>query len=115
VAAVRTVMITMAPIFRGLVAELMVGHRTLDVVGELNTRDELEEKLRALAPDLILIGLGRNEADEIGLVLVRLLPNGKVIAFSSDARQAFIYSMQPRRTVLLDVSPQMLIDAIMGS
>ena len=65
-------------------------------------------------PDLVLIGLGRLEGDEIGLSLVRLLPNAKVIAFSSDGRNAFTHRMQPQRTALLDVSPQMLIDAISG-
>ena len=71
-------------------------------------------KLTDGLPDLVLIGLGRLEGDEIGLSLVRLLPNAKVIAFSSDGRNAFTHRMQPQRTALLDVSPQMLIDAISG-
>jgi DNA-binding NarL/FixJ family response regulator len=115
VAAIRTVMITMSPMLRDLVTELMAEHVNLDLVGELDSRDGLEEQLQALVPDLILIGLGRGEADEIGLSLVRILPNAKVIAFSSDVRHAFFHRMQPQRTVLLDVSPQMLIDTILGS
>ena len=83
------------------------------MVGELFTRDGLEEQLQALAPDLILIGLDRNEGDEIGPSLVRLLPNAKVIAFSNNARNAFIHRMQPYRTALLGVSPQVLIDNIL--
>ena len=114
-AAIRTVMVTVSPILRDLITELMAGHGHLDVVGELDTRDRLEEQLRALAPDLILIGLGRDEGDEIGLSLMRFLPNAKVIAFSSDLRHAFVHRMQPQRIALLDVSPQMLIDTIMGS
>jgi DNA-binding NarL/FixJ family response regulator len=114
VAAIRTVMITMSPIFRDLVTALMAGHWPLDVVRELNTRDGIEEQLRGLAPNLILIGLGRNEGDEIGFALTRLLPTAKVIAFSNDARDAFVHRAQHQRTVLLDVSPQMLIDAIIG-
>ena len=84
------------------------------MIGELDIRDALDEKLRALAPDIILIGLGRNEGDEIALSLVRRLPNAKAIAFSSDGRHAFVHRMQPQRTVLLDVSPQGLIDSILG-
>jgi DNA-binding NarL/FixJ family response regulator len=113
VAAIRTVMITMPPIFRDLITELISGHRNLNVVADLDNRDGLEQRLPALAPDLVLIGLGRNEGDEIAFSLVRLLPNAKVIAFSSDGRHAFVHRMQPQRTVLLDVSPQMLIDAIL--
>jgi DNA-binding NarL/FixJ family response regulator len=114
VAAIRTVTVTMSPILCDLIAGLMAGQRNLDVVEELDTRDRLEEQLAAIAPALVLIGLGKNEPDEIGLPLARLLPNAKVIAFSSDGRRAFVYSMQPQRTVLLDVSPQMVIDAILG-
>lgn len=113
-AAIRTVMITMAPIFRDLVTELMAGHVNLDVVWELDTRDGHEEQLRALAPDLILIGLRRDEGDETGLSLVQLFPNAKVIAFSSDGRHAFVHRMQPQRIALIDVSPQALIDTILG-
>jgi DNA-binding NarL/FixJ family response regulator len=114
VAAIRTVMITMSPMLRDLVTELMAEHVNVDLVDELDTRDGLEEQLQALVPDLILIGLGRGEGDEIGLSLVRFLPNAKVIAFSSDGRNAFVHRMQPQRTALLDVSPQMLIEAILG-
>ncbi len=113
-AAIRTVMVTMSPIFRDLITELMAGHGNLDVIGELDTRDALDEQLRALAPDLILIGLRRDERDELGLSLVGLLPTAKVIAFSSDGRDAFVYHMQPQRTALRDVSPQMLIETILG-
>jgi len=104
----------MSPLFRDLIVELMAGHVDLDVVGELDTRDGLEQHLRSLAPTLVLVGLGRNEGDEIGLSLVRLLPNAKVIAFSSDGRNAFVHRMQPQRTELLEDSPQMLIDAVLG-
>ena len=45
------VTITMSPIFRDLIAELMVGHGNLDVIADLDTRDALDEQLRALAPD----------------------------------------------------------------
>ncbi len=114
-AAIRTVMITMTPIFRDLITELVTRRRRLKVVAELDGRQGLEERLRPLAPDLILIGLTRNEGDEIGLSLVRLFPNAKVIAFSGDGRHAFVHQMQPQRSVLLDVSPQMLIDAILLS
>jgi DNA-binding NarL/FixJ family response regulator len=113
VAAIRTVMITMSPILRDLLMESMVGHVSLDLVGELETRDGLEEKLRPLIPDLIFVGLGRGEDDDkIGVSLARLLPNVKVILFSSDARDAFVHRMQPQRTILLDFSRQMLIDSI---
>src|SRR5262249_15853659 len=94
VAAIRTVMISMSPLLRELGRELIAGHADLDVVEALDRRDELREQLRPLAPDVIFIGLGPNEGDEIGPSLVRFLPNTKVIAFSSDMRRAFVHSIQ---------------------
>jgi hypothetical protein len=103
----------MSPLLRDLIVGLMAGRRDLNVVEELETRDRLEERLRATTPDLILVGLRSNEADEIGVPFVRLLPNAKVIAFSHDGRHAFVYRMHPQRTELLDVSAQMLVDTIL--
>lgn len=114
-AVIRTVMITVPRIFRDLTMELMVGRGDLKVVAEFDAREGLEERLRLLAPELIFVGLGRNEGDEVGLSLVRLLPAAKIIAFSSDRRHAFVHRMTPQRTEFLDISAQMLIEAILGS
>jgi DNA-binding NarL/FixJ family response regulator len=114
-ARIRTVVIAMPPIFRDLITELIGGRGTIDVVGEFDARGGLEEQLRQLAPDLILIKLRGNEGDEIGAELARTLPGAKVVAFSSDARDAVVYRMPTQRTALLNVSPRILIDAISGS
>jgi len=115
VTAIRTVIVTIPPMFRDLIIHLMAKHDGLDVVEEFTAREGLEERLPPIAPDLVLVGLARNEGDEIGLSLVRRLPTAKVIAFSSDGRHAFVHGMQPQRTELLDVSPQALIKAIIAS
>lgn len=114
VTGIRTVTITMSPIFRELIADSMAGRVDIELVEDLDTRDELEQRLQALVPDLVLIGLQRDEGDETGLSLLRLLPNARVIAFSSDGRNAFVYRMRPQRSELLDVSPQQLLDTILG-
>lgn len=112
-AAIRTLIVTMSSMLRDIVVTLLAGHTTLDVVATLDSRDRLEERLRAIAPDVILIGLGRNEGDEIGRTLATLVPTAKVIACSSDGRRAFVH-MNTRCTALLDVSAKMLIEAILG-
>jgi DNA-binding NarL/FixJ family response regulator len=113
VTAIRTVTVTMPPLFRDLIAQLMAGHRSLNVVAELGDREVAEDRLRSLAPELVFVGLERNEGDEIGLLLARRLPDAKVIAFTSDGRDAFVHRVQPQRTILRDFSPQMLIDVIL--
>jgi DNA-binding NarL/FixJ family response regulator len=93
----------------------MIARRgTIEVVGEFDTPDELADRLQRLAPDLVLITLRSDEGDDIGSELATLLPRARIVAFSSDARDAFLYRAPLQRTALLDISPQTLIDAITG-
>ncbi len=111
--SIRTVTITMPPLFRDLITASIARHGNVDVIAELDTRDAIEQRLQSLAPQLVLIGLGRGEGDAIGPALARFVPNAKVIAFSSDGRHAFVHRMHQPREILLDISPQQLIDAVL--
>jgi DNA-binding NarL/FixJ family response regulator len=104
----------MPSMFRDLVTALIAGHRKLDVIAALDTRDAIEQRLQALAPQLVLIGLGSGEADEIGPAVSGFVPDAKVIAFSSDGRHAFVHQLHQPRRVLLDISSQQLVDAVLG-
>ena len=111
-AVVRTVIVTISPMLSDILVTLLGDHTTLEVVATFDTRHNLEESLRAIVPDVILIGLGRNESDEIGHSCSTLLPTAKVIAFSNDGRNAFVH-INAQRTVLLDVSAQMLTTTVL--
>ncbi len=47
-AAIRTVIATLSPMFRDLIKDLMARHVQLDFVGEFDSRDRLKQKVRAL-------------------------------------------------------------------
>jgi DNA-binding NarL/FixJ family response regulator len=111
VTSIRMVAITMSPLFRDLVTGLIAAHCNLDQVAAIDDRTAIEQRLQALAPDLVLIGLGAGEDDQIGPVLAGSAPNATVIAFSSDNRQAFVHHLHRQRKILLDLSPRQLIDA----
>jgi DNA-binding NarL/FixJ family response regulator len=115
VTSIRAVTITMQPMLRDLITELIAGHTDVDVIAELDTREAIGQPLQSLAPELVLIGLGKGEGDEIGPLLLGLLPDAKVIAFSSDGRHAFVHRLHRPRTVLPDISPQQLIDTVLGA
>lgn len=104
----------MPPLFRDLVTALIAAHSNVDVVAELDNRNAIEQRLQSLAPELVLIGLGSGEGDEIGPALAGSVPNARVIAFSSDKRHAFVHQLHRERRILLDISPQQLIDAALG-
>ena len=104
----------MSPLVTDIIKQILIGHLRLDVVLEVNTRDFLEHRLQISAPDLVLVGLRASETDAVALSVLALLPAAKVIAFSGDARQAYVHEMRPHRAVLIDISRQALIDAIRG-
>ena len=57
VADIRTVLTTMSPLISDTLVQQIGGHVDLDIVAKIDTRDRLEERLRAIGPDLVLIGL----------------------------------------------------------
>lgn len=97
-----------------LIRRLADGHVMLDMVAELEDRDEFEQKLTSARPDLVLIGLRGDESDEVVVPVLTCLPAAKFIVFSSDGRQASGYELQLQRTKLADLSPQGLINFISG-
>ena len=110
--AIRTATVALAPIFRDLVIELIASHRVIEVIAEFDHTDGIQAQLREAAPQLILLGLRRARDSGAALALARLVPQARLIAFSNDRRDAFVYRGQGQRIALIDFSTQMLIDAI---
>jgi DNA-binding NarL/FixJ family response regulator len=104
----------MSPLLIDIIEQSVTGHVALDIVAHLEARNLIEERLRVMKPDLVLVGLYPGEADEIGRSLLSLVPVARVIVFSSDARHAYLHEMQAHRVTLIDVSPPALIEAIRG-
>src|SRR5215470_11776796 len=99
----------MSPLLAGIIEESVSLHVALDVVARFDTRNIAEQELRDRSPDLILVGLYPDEADEVARSFLMLMPLAKVIALSSNARHAYVHQMRPRRAALIDISPQALI------
>jgi hypothetical protein len=114
VALIRAVVVTLSPILVDLVTTLLSGRAVLDVVARFDSHDGIETQLTAVSPDLILYGLQNGESDNIARPLLALLPSSKIIVFSSDARNAYVYAMRPNREALVDFSPRALVRAILA-
>ena len=99
---------------RDIVRRSVSCYASLEIVDELMTCDEAEDRLSYIAPELILIGLHPDDRDDIAQRLLTLVPTAKVIAFSSDISRAYLHQMQPYRVALLDISPEKLGKAIAG-
>ena len=108
----RTVTVAITPLLGDIISQIVGVRAPIEIVARLDNRDQLALRLRTLAPDLVLIGLGRDEGGAIGLSLRDALPRGKVIALSHDAHHAYLPVPQRHRTTVIDLSPEALIEAI---
>jgi hypothetical protein len=111
----RAVTVTITPLLGDIISHVVAVRAPIDIVARLDSRDRLELRLQILAPDLVLIGLGRDEGGTIGLSLCDALPWVKVIALSHDAHHAYLPVPQRHHTTLINLSPEALIEAIQDS
>jgi DNA-binding NarL/FixJ family response regulator len=113
-AAIRTAMIGMSPMFRDIVKRSVARYVTLEVILEMKAHESVD-RLRNFAPELILICLNPAFRDDIGEKILRVLPSARVIVFSRDKRDGYLYETRPTRATLSDISPEKLVKAISRS
>jgi hypothetical protein len=109
----RTILVGMPPVMRDLVIHSVTSWARIEVVATLDRLDAVAQPAGALSPNLILIGLGKNETDIDVAWLVETFPRTTVVAFSSDARSAFVLRDRRPTAVLSDFSARELVEAIL--
>jgi chemotaxis response regulator CheB len=114
VVIVRTLVVTVAPLLADLIRDVLQPNLTLDIVNILPTRESLPQHLRALAPDLLLLGLTESETDTIALPLLTTLPSVAILVVAPRGQHAWLYEMQPHRSVLADFSVAALAHALVS-
>jgi DNA-binding NarL/FixJ family response regulator len=112
--SLRVVTVTITPLLADIISQLVGERVPIDIVARLDSRDQLASRLQTLAPNLVLIGLDRDEGGTIALSLRDALPWARVIALSHDSRHAYLAVPPRRRATLIDLSPEALIEAIRG-
>jgi DNA-binding NarL/FixJ family response regulator len=90
---------------RDIVKQSVGGDRDVEIVGEF-LADEATERLRILKPEVVIVSLRRDEADDIAAQLLEIVPTAKIVALSADNRNALCCVMRPHGLVLSDFSPQ---------
>jgi len=111
VAGIRTVMVTTPAMLRDLIKLLAVGRVDLEIVAELNARKGLARRLKALRPDLVVIGMAQNESERSVRALLKHLPAVRIIALGPNGRMTG-YEFCLCRSKLSDRSPEGLISFI---
>lgn len=110
--AIRTAVVTMSPMLRDIIKDLPSDDEGIEIVAEFTTRDQLEDQLKAILPDIVLIGLARGETDRVARSVLAVVPGARVIAFSGSGRHIYIHEMRPHRTALCDVSAKTVVRAL---
>jgi ABC-type Fe3+-hydroxamate transport system substrate-binding protein len=108
----RAVFVTMPRLLSDIVWDFASRELDLTLIGHICTRDALNERVIALNPDLILLGLYAGETYEIAQRMTDLAPTAKVIAISNDCRIAHLYETRGIQKALLDFSLQDLLSSI---
>lgn len=111
----RAVFVTMPPLLSDIVGDCLSEKVGLDLVEQIGDREMLAELLPRLQPDLVVIGLSSGERDDIGRFVLQVVPAAKVLAISSNGRDAYLHQMGLQRRLLLDFSPANLLFAFVGS
>lgn len=114
-ARLRTLVVTLSPLLRELVTSVLPSPISVDVIEILESRQGVAERLRDLAPDLVLIGLVDAETDAIALPLLAALPSVRILVLARNGAHAWLHQPHGRRTVLSDLSVQALRAAMQGS
>jgi hypothetical protein len=111
----RAVFVTISPLLARFIAEAAHQQAFIETVAHLDDRTLLAERLPALAPDLVVIGLRPGESDEIGAVVLELIPAAKILVMSADARCAYLHETGRPRTELPRFSRLDLLAALGGA
>ena len=112
VTVIRTVVITLPMMIGDIVKELLIDDVELDIVGRFDSRERIEDMLRAILPDLVLVGLSPGESGISTQSFLAVVPNAKVIAFSSDGRSAYVSQTGGSWTHLRDFGPDAITKVI---
>jgi hypothetical protein len=114
---IRVALINLPPILTQIVSEALARP---DIRSEGSFEGEEGcEQVAALRPDVVIVGLENDSADEDGLPpecrrLLTCHPWARVLSLAHDGREAVLHELHPSRTVLGEASPQKMLETILA-
>lgn len=101
----------MPGMLRDLVKTILATESTVRVIGEMDEPSPLIHEL-AIESDAVVLGLHDSELPDFGLRLLTAHPDTKFLGISSDGRTGFLYELRPHAIPLGELSPAVLVNAI---
>lgn len=114
-AGIRTVMVTISPLLGEIIERQLQTRLQLDVVARLANRRNLAERLRRLAPAMIILGSPSRRREQVAAIAAGATVDACVVVMAVDAARVSIYRAGELQCELLDPSAGELIAALAES
>jgi len=118
VKAVRVVLDAMQPMLMAIVKDVIASDSSAEIVAEDVAADQLSGVVRAFRPDVLVLG-GAEAAMAGSDRLIQLLRGSsaplRIVALSNGSRGAVLHELRPHLTVIDQLSPRALLNAIVGA
>ena len=109
--AIRVLIAEMPHLLRDILEEIIARQADIDVVGVVETVDDLRREIHSNRADVVLCRLDGSELPTVYQELFDVHPRLRLLAIDAGDRNGCVYELRPERT-RLDVWPQGLVDAI---
>jgi DNA-binding NarL/FixJ family response regulator len=109
---IRILLGPLPPRVRDALERSLSAHADMEVVGAVTTPIEVLLAVGRTSTDVVLLGLEDGDLPGIASHLLDEYPAVRVLAVSSDLRQALLYELRPHLVHLGEVSPDGLAEAI---
>jgi hypothetical protein len=112
VAGLRTFIVTVSPLLSEMTLAVLLPYLPLEIIGILETRQDIATVLAHAAPDLLLLGLLENERETFAGSLLLMWPSMKVLALAANGQRAWLLETDQPPLALPDLSVPALISAL---
>jgi DNA-binding NarL/FixJ family response regulator len=97
---------------RDIVKTIVIDQPDMEVVGELGLEGDVSNVAAETAADFVITSLGDAGLHPSCARLLDARSRVKVLAIGGDGRNAFLYELQPRRSAVGELSPDVLAAVI---
>ncbi|WP_147707648.1 hypothetical protein [Microvirga massiliensis] len=111
--SLRVAFVTMPKLYADIMWASLARCAAIDVIGIIEDRESLEADLRHLAPDVIFLGLDREESDVVARAALWICPKSQVIGLTADGRHATLHFLWPQCVSLEEADPNLIASAIL--
>lgn len=109
---IRIVLVNIGGVLGDVIKTVFRSCRDMTVVGEYQDVSDIQELVGRTGAHVVICHLDDTAASEVANELFAPHRWVKVIAVRDDGRQAVLWELRPQRSVLGDLSPDLLIEAV---